>query len=67
MLKLGQQIIQPIDKANWILKLFAQAEHRLVKKDPRPVRELLLIPFISHFEDDGMLRVDLHDRLGTRY
>src|SRR5260370_37241901 len=67
MLKLGQQVIQSVDKAYGVLKLFAQAEHRLVKKDPRPVREFLLIPFISHLENDGMLRMDLHDRLGTRY
>src|SRR5258708_8770031 len=63
MLKLRQQIVQPVDKAHRVLKLFAQAQHRLIKKDRGPVRKSLLIPLIFHLENDWMVRIDLQNRL----
>ncbi len=58
-----QQLVEPVDEADRVLQLLAQAEHRLIVEDEGPVAELLLIGLVLQLEHNRMMRIDLQNRL----
>ena len=62
-LELCQQLVQPINEADRIIELFADAEQGLVKENVGPVGEAFFVSDVFQFGDNRMLWVDLQNGL----